>query len=408
MKKIFSFFVLYIAIYLISCNDKPADLAVNLLPDTVTTKGISTFDTLLIPSIRVYKAKYPIFNLGSIFIGKANGISSVSLSNFAYLPDTLGYVTEDKIESAKLEIYPKRYAMGDTVNSNLSFDIYRVIRAWSPDTTNYDSLIVSPANYFGEKIGTYQGSIALKDTMEVITFDLPKSMIAEWLKTTNVYDTTKKDSVPKRIPNWGIAYVPKEGTNVMNSFAGSKIGASVLSKITVKYKDKSDTTRALNLEAGIDVSFLDAEKPSGEDIVIWNGLNYWTEIQFDLSMIPRFSGIHKAQLDLFLNKDKSFKGNNNLDSIIEANFFWDPDGESTFQYLALSDSTGKFRFTSLTSTFQLWNKYDGKGSIVFMPHNTFNQANELDKLVFYGINAIDTTKRPQLRVIYSLNPSNFK
>ena len=409
MKKIHRILVILLAFYLISCNDKPVDLAVNLLPDTVSTKGISSFDTLLIPSIRVYRANYPIFNFGTLFIGKANGISAVSISNFAYIPDSLGYVTQDKIDTATLTIYPRRYAFGDTINPNLSFDIYRVTRSWTPDTTNYDSLIVSPANYFGEKIGSYDGSIKLQDTMDVLTFQLPKSMIADWLKTENVYDTTLKDSVPKRIPNWGIAFVPKENCNIINTFAGSKIGAAIYSKIYIRYKNQNDSSKVLNLEAGVDVSFLDAPKPSEtEDIVLWNGLNYWTEIAFDLGMIPKFSGIHKAQLDLFLNSEKSFHGNNKLDSIIEGNFFQDPNGESTFQYIAASDSTGRFRFTSLTSTFQLLNKYDGKGNIVFMPHSTANQANELDKLVFYGINAKDSTKRPQLRVIYSLNPSNFK
>lgn len=409
MKKINNILALIITLYLVSCNDKPVDMAVNLLPDTVTTKGISSFDTLLIPAIKVYRAKFPIFNLGSLFIGKANGISAVSLSNFAFLPDTLGYVTEDRIESAKLTIYPRRYAMGDTNNPNLSFDIYRVIRAWTPDTTNYDSLMLSPANYFGEKIGTFNGSIQLKDTMDPITFDLPKNMIADWLKTTNVYDTTLKDSVPKRIVNWGIAYVPNSSCNVINSLYSNKIGGKIFSIININYKDKNDSTQILSLSSGVDVSFLDAPKPQeNEDIVLWNGINYWTEISFDLSMIPKLSGIHKAQFDLFLDESKSFHGNNKLDSIIEANYFQNPDGESTFQYVAARDSANRFRFTSLTSTFQLLNKGNGKGSIVFMPNNTNNQANELDKLVFYGLNAIDTTKRPQLRIIYSLNPSNFK
>lgn len=395
-------------IYLGSCNDKPTDLAINLLPDTVLTKGISSYDTILIPAMRVYKAKFPLFNLGTLFIGKANGISAISLSNFANLPDTLGYVTEDKIEVAQLTIYPRRYALGDTNNSNLAFDIYRVNRAWTPDTTTYDSLMLSPANYFGEKIASYQGSIQLKDTLDEITFDLPKNLIADWLKTEQVYDSTKKEYVAKRITNWGLAFVPTSSSNVINSFAGSKIGATKLSKIYIRYKNQQDSTKLLNLEAGVDVAFIDVPKPAEDDIVLWNGINYWTELSFDISMIPKLSGIHKAQLDLFLDESKSFHANNKLDSIIEGNYFRDPTKESTFQYIAAGDSTGRFRFNSLTSSFQVWNKYDGKGTIVFMPHSTTNQANELDKLVFYGLNAADTTKRPQLKIIYSLNPANFK
>ena len=86
----------------------------------------------------------------------------------------------------------------------------------------------------------------------------------------------------------------------------------------------------------------------------------------------------------------------------------DKNATSTFQYLSASDGNGKYRFNSITSSVQLWNKGNGRGSIVVMPHNTLNQAKELDKLVFFGLNAVDSTKRPTLRVIYSLNPANFK
>jgi len=407
MNKLIKLILLLLIYLLISCNDKPSELGVNLLPDTVVTKGISTLDTILIPITVSYKAYYPLFNYGINFIGKANGLTAITLSNFAGIPDTLGWLTEEKIDKVELSMYPQRYALGDTLNGILSFDIYKVARRWNPDTTNYDSLIISPANYFGEKIASFNGKIELKDTMDIVRISLPKSLIIDWFKTEMVYDTVKKDSVPKAIKNWGLAFVPTINNSVINSFAGNYINATKTSTIFVNYKDKKDTSRTISLDATIDVTFLDVPKFDSTEIIVFNGANIWTEIFFDLSMIPKFSGIHKAQLDLFLNEEKSFSGNYGLDSLIEANYFMNKNSSSTFQYISAPNNLGLYRFNSITSSVQVWNRTNGKGSIIIMPHSIRNQALELDKLVFYGLENPDPNKRPLLKVIYSLNPKNY-
>ena len=406
--KYYSLLLLILAVILSSCNDKPSDLAINMLPDTVQIKGISTLDTLLIPSIRVYKARFPLFNYGSVFIGKANGITAVTLSNFAFIPDSLSWLKEDKIESAVLKILPERYTFGDSTTGNFEFDIRPVLRRWNTDTTNYDSLIISPANYFGEVIATHNGRITLKDTLDPITYQLPKSLIIDWLRTEMKYDSTQGKEVPKLIPNWGIAYIPKENTNVIHRFTGNRVNQTVTSTIKVTYRDSANALKSFELSSGVDMTFLDYPKVDTNDIVIQDGVNYWTEIFFDLTMIPKLAGIHKARLELFLDKSKSQQGNVPLDSIIEANFFRDNASTSVFQYLAGSDESGKYTFNSITSSAQVWNKETGKGSIVVMPHGTLNQARELEKLVFYGLNAEDPAKRPTLKIIYSLNPGNFE
>jgi len=173
------------------------------------------------------------------------------------------------------------------------------------------------------------------------------------------------------------------------------------------YKDKKDTSRTISLDATIDVTFLDVPKFDSTEIIVFNGANIWTEIFFDLSMIPKFSGIHKAQLDLFLNEEKSFSGNYGLDSLIEANYFMNKNSSSTFQYISAPNNLGLYRFNSITSSVQVWNRTNGKGSIIIMPHSIRNQALELDKLVFYGLENPDPNKRPLLKVIYSLNPKNY-
>jgi hypothetical protein len=397
-----------VSMILISCNDKPSDLAVNLLPDTVGVRTVSSFDTLLITGKNVYMPFLPIFNNGSIFIGKFEDMTAVSLINFAFLPDTLGNVKLEEIESAEMTLFPNRYAFGDTVGGYFGFDVYRVIRRWTPETTTYDSVMVSPADYFSsQKITTWEGTITLKDTIDPIKINLPADLIHDWLKTELVLDTATNKMVPKRIPNWGLAFIPKENSRIIHRFEAAAPAKVVSSTIVVKYKDPvADTSKYLNLISGIDVTFLESSVPDIDEVVIQNGLNYWTRFDFDMSMIPKFSGIHKTQFELTLDPSKSRKGNVPLDSVIEMGYFQDGSRIGTFTYTgSRQKGSDLYVFPSLTSISQYMNKYGGKFSLVLMPHSIFNQSRELERLTFYGFNHPDTTKHPTLKIIYSLNPA---
>ena len=408
LKNILITAIFAVSMILISCNDKPSDLAVNLLPDTVAVRTISSYDTLLITGKTVFKPFLPIFNNGSVFIGKFEDMTAVSLLNFAFLPDTLGNIKAEGIESAELTLYPNRYAYGDTLGGYFGFDVYRVTRRWTPETTTYDSIMVSPADYFSsEKITTWEGNIALKDTLDPIKISLPADLIIDWLKTELVLDTATNTMVPKRIPNWGLAFVPKENSRVIHRFEAAAPAKTVSTTIVVKYKDPiADTTKYLNLISGVDVCFLQTSVPDLDEIVIQNGLNYWTRFDFDMSMIPRFSGIHKTQLELTLDPSKSRKGNVPLDSVLEMGFFLNDTRVDSFTYTGGRQSgSDVYIFPSLTGISQYMNKFSGKFSLVMMPHSLVNQSRELERLTFYGFNHPDTTKHPTLKIIYSLNPA---
>jgi hypothetical protein len=410
-RKDFGFFSFFAAIGLFlisSCNDMPSDLAVNLLPDTVAVKTLSSEDTLIITGRTVYAPHYPIFNNGSVFIGKFNDITAATLLNFAYLPDTLGNIKEEQIESAVLNLYPERYAYGDTLGGTMGFDVYRVIRRWTPDSTTYDSLFVSPSNYFAtEKIQSWEGKITLKDTMDKISINLPSNLIIDWLKTEMVLDTATKTMKPKRIANWGLAFVPKQNSTVIHRFVASAPTQVVSTSLIVKYKKEGqDTLSYLNLLSGVDVSFLKTPLPDTNEVVIQNGLNYWTRFDFDLSMIPKFAGIHKAQFELTLDESRSRKGNVPLDTIVELAYFLNGKQSTTFDYTGYRvEKSNKYLFPSITSMVQFKNKYDGKFSLVLLPYTLNNQSRELERLTFYGISNPDLSKRPILKIIYSLNPA---
>lgn len=395
--------------FLQACNEKPTDISMNLLNETVEVKAITNSDTTMILRDSVYRPMYPLLNTSAILVGKSNGVTASALIRFGNIPDSLSYLKSTDIESVTLALYPLRYAYGDTNSGNFGFKIYKVNRRWTSDTTSYDSLFVTPKNYFDNlPIASYSGKMSLKDTMNPIKIELSKDLIVDWFRTVEVKDVNGnkiKDSV---LINWGIAIVPDDNSSVIYSYhaQGDPNFSTLSSLIRVNYKNKNSIIDSCIMSSAMDVAYMSSTKPDGE-IVLQNGVNWWTKLFIDIRAIPKLSGIHKAQLELFLDSSKSYSGNNGLDSLIQLYLFYNDDYKSpAFQWTGYRvTGTNKYIVPSITSAIQNWNLGVGFGEIVILPVNQQNLSREVDRLVFYGINNPDKSKRPQLKIFYSLNPN---
>ncbi len=397
---------LFVAFFVLlnSCNDKPTGIGAELLPSNAEIKTITTSDTILITGNVVYAGKIETHNRGVILVGNYADESAAPILRYAFVPDTLAYLTANDIDSVILTLYPERYALGDTINGYYGFDIYKVNRRWSLDTTNWDSLFVSPKNYFDNTpIASYEGRLKLGDTMNPVSINLPADLIVDWFRTVEIFDNTGKKVKDSVIPHWGIALVPKANSNVVYSFGAQGSAANKYSVIKVKYRGRIATDTICYLYSGIDKGFFKQNFVNDGSIVIQNGVNLWSKLQFDVSMIPKNAGIHKAQLEMFLDSANSFHGNFPLDTVIQGLLFKDDAMKSIFyDYSAVKDPTSNlYRFPSITSAIQKWNQNTGKGELIITPYSMINLSYQLDKLTFYGPNCSDTTKRPILRIIYS-------
>ncbi len=398
-------FVIAFFVLLSACNDKPTGIGAELLPSNADIKTITTYDTTLLTGNVVYAGRIESHNRGVIHIGAYLDNSVTSILRYDRVPDSLSYLTENDIDSVILTIYPERYALGDTVNGYYGFDIFKVSRRWSLDTTSWDSLFVSPRNYFDDKpLATYEGRLKLADTMSPVSINLPKSLMIDWFRTVPMYDSVKKVTVDSLIPNWGIALVPKPNTNVVFSFGSQNSATNKYSVIRAHYRGKNAKDTVSYMYSALDKVFFKKNIAIDGSIVVQNGANIWSKLQFDLSMIPPNAGIHKAQLDIVLDSANSYHGNNKLDTIIQALLFKEKNEEKTifYDYTAAKDpESNLYRFPSLTSAVQKWNLEGGKGQLIITPYNMINLAYEMDKLVFFGPNHPDSSKRPVLKVIYS-------
>ncbi len=398
---------------LFACNEDPTYMGYTLLNDTISIRGISTSDTNLIVKTSSFRHYFNSFNNGVIHIGKYQDYSAISFVRFGERIkdfdslDFLGNYTVDKIIKCNLHLPVSRYTFGDSINSNaLSFKVYRVADYWS-NKTNWDSLSANNLIDMSSMSAEFNGLIDQQDTMPDLVMDFDKNLMIQWFHKWYEYKYGDSSQVV-----WGLAFVPNENSNVIRQFTAAGINPEDnKAKIEVIYLDTNNVEDTLWLPAEIDKSFYNDNDLDTNNFVIQGGISVRGLMYFDISMIPAFSSIHKAELTLTLNLDKSIRGNVGLDSTLygqlpadTSDYDNDANFIRTFSGEKLTDSD-KFIFTSITSAIETWNRNNGKGFLVFHSEGSQNELRELDKLVFYGVNdAPDSSKMPTLNIIYSTRP----
>ncbi|MEN6294505.1 MAG: hypothetical protein ABFD61_00075 [Chloroherpetonaceae bacterium] len=398
-KLIFILFLLPVSIFLNSCNEGPTEIGYNFLQDTTLIKKITSDDTTLIYKVESKMHSTCLFNTGGMFVGKSHNITGISIIRFADIPDTLSYLQESDIQSLTLYLYPQRYALGDTVNGSNNFIIKKVNTPWTA-AANWDS--INTPNFMDYQIASYNQKITLEDTMAIIIIDLDKKIIPEWFQLqpdTNI-----------AIVNYGIALIPDDNSTIINTFGAEGINVEESLKspsLRIIYKDKNKNYEidTLYLSSGINATFFKPDDYDKNDVVIQGGLNLQSDFYFDVSMLPPFSGINKVQLELTLNPSKTYSGNLGQSKTIMLSYVNDTlnPASNYYYYAEPSDSNSTtYIAQSITSAVQLWNRGKGKGILSLSPSDFNEQYQKLDRLVFYGINDPDSTKRPKVKIFYNV------
>ncbi len=402
--------IVFMIVFLSSCNEEPTFMGSTLLQDTVSIFPLSTSTTELITGASSFQHNFNIVNTGVMHIGKAGEITALSLLRFnepIKTTDDYDFLLNypiDKILSCKIKLFPNRYTFGDSSNpSALSFKVYRVNNYWS-NLTSWDSLDANSVIDYSSAVASFTGQISQKDSMENIELDFDKEVFLNWVQNWYDYKNGDSNSIV-----WGLAFVPDENSTVIRQFSGTNSATSEATEMTIVYKDTAGIIDSLVIQKSIDKPIYKVPNFNPDEMIVQGSLCFRTFLYFDVSMIPPNSAIHSAHLELTLNREKSLKGNHPLDTTLLGELPSDTslyNGDDFIRSYYAEITGDVFKFTSITSAVEMWNRGSGtggsgKGLIVFHPDGTENERWELDKLTFYGPNEPDSTKRPVLKIIYS-------
>lgn len=380
-----------------SCNELPTEITYSLLYDTTTVLPITSDSVNFFDGGQSKYVFAKIFNTGSIFIGAWNGFRAASLLRFkeSNLPDTLLWLTEDKIDSVVLVLPFDRYLFGDSLNRNLAFKVFLINQYWTNQVT-WDSFFVNwtPNNRVDPlPLGSFSGKVETKDTITEVSVKLSKGFIIDWLKKN-------KDS----IPIWGLLIAPEPTCNIIHQISAQFITESKVShpRLNVYYAHPDGSYRIWKVYSAIDASVVDVpEIDTLNNFVIQSGFSYRVSLNFDVSKLPPFSAIHFAQLELTIDPKNTIYGNTGLDSVFTGGYFGKNPLDSVPEISFLGRRIGdKVYFYKVSTPIELWLKESGKGELVLYSYY-WNEVRTLNRIAFYGFDAPDPQKRPKLKIIYS-------
>ena len=232
--------------------------------------------------------------------------------------------------------------------------------------------------------------------MPNIIIPLDVSLVDYWLKFE-----------PDSVDPWGLALIPEENSSIINLFSSQMVTETRLRPVlSIYFSNQEGKKDSVILLSNIESSYIDSDKPEPTSLTFQGGIIYRPKLKFDFSQIPKNSSVHKAELEIWLNRSKSRFGNAYVDSILFAGDYRDRRIDSVpyrsiygFRY----QNSNKYLFPALAQLVEAWVRGSGKGEIV-LSLDGFNSYRKLDRYTFYNINDQDTNLVPKLRIIYSIRP----
>lgn len=429
-----------------SCNDLPADI--DLITDSLDIKSVSSEQRQIITGTRTIKTEFNS-RFQSIFqpIGKANGVSSYPFIRYSEssMPDTLfDDINESKIDSAFLYLFPSRYAQGDFDSRSLDFDIYDIIEPIDTDT-RYDDIFTNDGqslirgdfvSNFSTQLNTLSSTISqnLIDTLP-LKVPISKSLIAKWMKfrstqikflelTNNGTDTTLVDGQPyidKVADSLGydreraksiyrIGLFPNENSDILarlENFGENEefvLGPGGRNPyINVGYIDDNGSSASFSLIPATTSYFASDLEPPENELSVRGLVTHQGIMELDLSMIGKASPIHRAQLELTIDRENSIIGNDGIDSVLFATVNITDSLTIGGVYGYKIDTSDVILFENFVPPIKAILTNDlNEIKLISRPFGvSTDEIRFFDKLQFYGVDVADPEKRPKLKIIYS-------
>ena len=382
--KIIFVFLFLLAIIFGSCENKPTDLGLNYVPpyDTLKTKILdSRKDSVQITGFN-FRQYVNTGNSQNLLVGKYQGYESRGLLKFNFVPTGFDSAT---VISAKLCLRYNKYYFQDSLGVT-SFNIYKLNKSVDFSTVTFDQVSLSDigtsvlANFSGTPTDT-----------NLITLNFDNQTISDWLKYA--VDTSYINK------NYGIVFLPGTSSTTIKGFY-SAINQTFYPYIKI-VTSKNTTIDSFTITGTVSASLSDAPStiiPNGE-IVLQSGVSYHGVLKFDLTKLPANVIINEAYIELKTDKANSFYPNS--DSRVTVSMLTDTTmltSDNVYYYGNFIDSiTYSVRINPI---MQFWNISPAKNYGVQL--KTVNDLSNLDKIVLYSPIYSDVSKRPYLRILYTL------
>lgn len=367
------------------CENDPKDLGINYIP-SIDTTGIrfldSQADTMNITSY-VYKKYINNYLAENLLVGKHQDYDSKALIRFYNVtPD----YDSAEVLSAVLTFRYGGYYFREK-GGNTSFNVNKILDSLDFRNITFDS--VNSSQISTESYGSFNGIVP---DSSFITITLDNNMIKDWL------EYAADQSYPEK--NYGVALVPTASSTTIKGFYLINNDVEFIPTIDVILTKNGVTdTIVLNTSDGLSLTDAPSSVIPSDKIFTQNGIAYRSIMNFDLTKLPSNVIINNATLQFTLDRANSFISEN-TDKRIVIGMVTDSVNktDSLFIDAFLSDSI--VYSVNLNPIVQRWNSgiYTNQGITM---KNYFELQN-LDNFVIFSSADADISKRPRLKITYTL------
>lgn len=380
--------ILLMILVLDGCENNPNDLGLTFINPN-DTAGSRILDTTIITGSGFRKY---INDNGSVnmLVGAqvVNGNLYTAKTLLQYQGITTSYGSGANVVSASLRLRYSKYAYKDT-NGTVAFNIYKVNKAFNLLTITNDS--VSNSDIGSTSLGSYSGN---PTNTNIINIPIDNQAMTDWLRYAN-------DS-SYAVKNYGLALVPNSGSTTIKGFSSENTLDSLRPYITLVVQTSTSLDTVV-LRFPSSVSLSDAPLttiPSSQYLLVQNGISFRSLLKFNFPNLPSNVIINEAYLQLTLNSSQSYitSGTSNQ---IKVDMVTDSATKATNDESFLLTRLDSITYTvRINQIVQRWNSGVNPNYGLSL-RNPFDIQN-IDNFVFYNSDNPDVSKRPKLRVRYSI------
>ncbi|MBI3788519.1 MAG: DNRLRE domain-containing protein [Ignavibacteriales bacterium] len=369
--------VLIIVLFLSGCSEDPNPVGLGLLPKSDYIK----IDTTTFFATQSSSQRWHPVSSNRLLIGKYKDVESWGIFRFVGIPDTL---QKKQFVSAQLMLRAN-YHFGDSL-APFSVAAHQVYSTWG-DSLTLDSL--KAANFYNATPMSQSSVTSIGDT-DFFYVSIDTNLVRKWI-------TTGGDSA-------GVLLRPTNSNVVKGFGSGNNTEQVQWPKLMLRVFRTGSTAIDTVLLTGSVARFAagianTTWASDSAQMYVRNGLSYRGIAKFDVSSLPRHAAIHRAILEVTLNRSLSQLNSFSADSLYA---YFVAEGkilDASYILSERSDVNGFHRFSFSIGPFvQQWVRSAEDHSIAI---GGYTETNAVDVFALYG-SAAAAGLKPKLTVIYSI------
>lgn len=369
--------ILIFALFLASCSEDPNPVGLGLLPRSDYIK----IDTTTFFATQSSSQRWHPVSSNRLLIGKNKDVESWGIFRFVGIPDTL----ESKaLVSAQLMLRAN-YHFGDSL-APFSVTAHQVYSTWG-DSLSLDS--IKAANFYNASPMSQSPVTSIGDT-DFFYVAIDTNLVRKWI-------TTGGDSA-------GILLRPTN-SNVIKGFgSGNNTDQVQWPKLMLRVLRSGSTAVDTVILTGSIVRFAAGITNTtwandSAQVYVRNGISYRGIVKFDVSSLPRHAAVHRAVLEVTLNRPLSQWNSYTADSLYAYFISKGVILDASYILSDRSDVNNFHRYSFSIGPFvQQWVRAAEDQSIAI---SGYTETNAIDVFTLYG-SAAAAGLKPKLTVIYSI------